>query len=108
MSEHSDTPPGIILGGDWTNIGIIERLSEVCDHLGALLSSRRSNAEPLDSRICLSGVETIDASGCQLLAIFFRHVRQHGLRPIVINLPEDFRLSMELFGFSSELEGMME
>ncbi|WP_298272451.1 STAS domain-containing protein [Geobacter sp.] len=105
MSEQADTPARITLGGDWSISGVTERLNELTVHLGSLLAGRGAAAPPPKSEICVRDVETIDASGCQLLAVFVRHLRRHGFAPAIVNPPEHFRSSVSLLGFDDELEG---
>jgi anti-anti-sigma regulatory factor len=77
MPEHADTTNRIALNGDWSIIGINCRLHELSTYLKTLRANRERTADSLNlkMKICVDGVETIDASGCQLLAVFLRHVR---------------------------------
>lgn len=105
MPEHADTAARIALSGNWSICCVTERLSELTTHLGALIAGRDANASPTRSEICVRDVESIDASGCQLLAIFLRHLHRHGFAPAIVNPPEHFRSIMALLGFDAELEG---
>ena len=105
MSEHADTTARITLDGDWSIGCVTERLNELISHLGSLLAGRGAAAAPLKPEICVRNVETIDASGCQLLAVFVRHLRRHGFAPEIVNPSEHFRSSVSLLGFDDELEG---
>jgi len=105
MPEQDETSLRILLGGNWTIAGITDRLNELTAHLETLLTCRENAVAPLNSVICVGGVEAIDACGCQLLAIFLRHLRQHGFVPTIVNHPEHFRSSVAMLGFGDELEG---
>ncbi|AJE04508.1 STAS domain-containing protein [Geobacter pickeringii] len=104
MPEHADTTARIALSGNWSICCVTDRLSELTTHLGSLLAGREADAST-SREICVRDVESIDASGCQLLAVFLRHLRRHGFAPTIVNQPEHVRSSMAMLGFDAELEG---
>ena len=103
MTKHADTRTRIALNGDWSIIGITYRLHELSNHLKTFSINGKSTAS-LNLEFCVSGVETIDASGCQLLALFLRHLRQKGFTTTIVNPPDQFRSIVTMLGFGTELE----
>ena len=106
MSLSCDTPAPIKLHGDWSICSVTARLSELCAHLEALRTGT-GGAEQVPHRpaICLENLEAIDASGCQLLAVFLRHARSQGISPVFVNAPAHFMASLATLGFAAEFRG---
>lgn len=97
----------VCLDGDWSMSGVAERFPLLAKHLSLLLDSRESeelqNSESNSlPEIDLNGINALDACGCQLLALFIRSLRQCGLTPCVINIPETFRSKIHFLGFDRE------
>lgn len=106
MSVSCDIHTPIKLHGDWSICSVTARLSELCAHLETLRTGTRT-AERVPHRpaICLENLEAIDASGCQLLAVFLRHARSQGISPIFVNAPTHFMTSLATLGFAAEFRG---
>lgn len=105
MTGNSDTTACITLCGDWSITGVSARLSELTAHLDALvLNTPDAGDASTGPEICLAGVEAIDASGCQLLAVFFAHLRRNGLSPRLVNLPGHVHACADLLGFAPVME----
>lgn len=105
MTGNSDTTACITLCGDWSITGVSARLSELTAHLDALvLNTPDAGDASMGPEICLAGVEAIDASGCQLLAVFFAHLRRNGLSPRLVNLPGHVHACADLLGFAPVME----
>lgn len=102
MTEKANENIPIKLCGDWSITGVSKQLSTLTAHLETLLTGRA--ADPLP-QICVREVEAIDASGYQLLAVFLRHVRGHGLSPVLVNTPDHLRTALETLGFATEFDG---
>lgn len=97
----------INLDGDWSMSGVAERFPLLAQHISVLSDSRMSERlqqcpSPSLPEIDLAGVEALDACGCQLLALFIRKLRQCGIPPLVINIPDTFRSKIHFLGFGHE------
>ncbi|BEH08812.1 MULTISPECIES: STAS domain-containing protein [Geobacter] len=105
MTENAGTTARIALSGDWAITGVSTRLSELTAHLHALVPRTPNSGDAsMGPEICLAAVETIDASGCQLLSVFFDHLRRHGLSPRPVNLPGHVQACADLLGFAPVME----
>lgn len=104
MPEQDDTATRIPLDGNWTIAGIAGRQIELAAHLEILHAGREHTVAPPYSEICVGGMESIDACGCQLLVVFLRYMRQSGLVPAIVNIPEHIRSTVAKLGFKEELE----
>lgn len=105
MPEHADITSRIALDGDWSLAGITSRLKELTTHLETLRACRDSSNTPLNLEVCVGGVETIDASGHQLLAVFLRLVSLNSFAPMIVNQTDHFRSSVAMLGFDTDLKG---
>ena len=101
----ASTTSRVTLGGDWTNAGVIARLSELTTNLESLFSARHGAGGSVSGpEICLLGIESIDASGCQLLDIYFQHLRRYGFTPVIVTSPDHIRSCVEGLGFNHLFE----
>lgn len=105
MAEHAPEKLTIKLDGDWSMTGVTQQLLPLTEHLAALSDIPPHQTQPV---LDLSGVALIDACGCQLLTILLRHLRLLGFSPVLTNIPEEFRLNIELLGFGQEFETMLD
>ena len=95
------------LEGDWTICGVAEQFPRLSQQLSLLSGSlppqkRRRSTTSTAPEIDLGGISALDACGCQLLAHFSHALHQSGISPHYINLPEAFRSTIHLLGFSRE------
>lgn len=98
----------IHLDGDWSMAGVAEKFSALSSVLNSLLDSQLStdpghSAAPVVPEIDLSGITGFDACGCQLLVLFVRKLRQHGISAQLTNFSDALKSSVYYFGFDREL-----
>jgi putative two-component system response regulator len=94
----------LTLKGDVSIAGVNEQLPLLAQHLVEManLAPGELNKD-LPYEIDLSGVETLDACGCQLLATLFCNLRQRGLEVFSFKLSDDHRDKIHLLGFDDEI-----
>ena len=97
----------VCLDGDWSMSGVADRFPFLAKQLTTL--SESLSIEELQSfescglpEIDLSGINALDACGCQLLALFISNLRQCGKAPRITNIPDTFRSKIHLLGFDRE------
>lgn len=105
MAEHAPEKLTIKLDGDWSLTGVTRQLLPLTEHLAALSAMPPHQAQPV---IDLADVALFDACGCQLLTILLRHLRLLGFAPVLANIPDELRGSIDLLGFSHEFETMQD
>ena len=91
----------LTLSGDFTIAGIGEQLPLLLERLEEILPANSIDpsqpASPLE--IDLGGVEELDASGCQLLAVLFGALEQRGLPPCFVRMSDIDMARIRLLGF---------
>lgn len=105
MPENAPETLTIKLDGDWSMTGVTQQLLPLTEHLAALSSVPPQQTRPV---IDLAAVVLFDACGCQLLTILLRHLKLLGFAPILANIPEQFRHSIELLGFGHEFDTLLD
>ncbi len=94
----------LTLQGDFTIGGVNEQLSEVTRLLaGANALLTEYPDQRLLYEIDLSGVQALDTSGVQLLAVFFRTLRQHKVEEYSLQISDEYREKIYLLGFGDEI-----
>jgi ABC-type transporter Mla MlaB component len=93
-----------ILKGDFSVGGVNEQMPFLIQHLAfetAAMPNRvdRNHSYTLD----LSGVQVLDACGCQLLAIFLRALRKQGIEMFSFVLNDYYRKQIQLLGFDEAI-----
>jgi anti-anti-sigma regulatory factor len=92
----------VILQGGWTMNEAAERqkflVDELCRCLGA-------DPRPARGMVDLSGVTEIDACGCQLLALFLEHLKEHGIALEPCCIPPELEDTISLLGFTVGFAG---
>ena len=78
----------IVLHGTWGISEAVQHLHLLTGELELLLAP---DPRPASVAIDLAGVESLDACGCQLLALFLGNLKRHGITP------EPRRIPVELF-----------
>jgi anti-anti-sigma regulatory factor len=81
-------------------------MDRAAEHLQLLIaeSARLFEADPRPSHteIDLAGVTEIDASGCQLLAVFQENLKKQGLVPETSGIAPELMETMLLLGFADQ------
>lgn len=98
----------ILLGGDWSMNGLTQQLPHLVEHLASLPDSNANKEHMKDSRanlaeLALVGINEFDASGCQLLAIFLNNLKQRGVMPRIMAIPDAIRKKIQFLGFDREI-----
>lgn len=97
MSASTPDTTRINLCGNWSITGVAAQLPYLNSSMDSFTPGRpRQQAE-----ICAEEIESIDASGCQLLAIFFHSIRKNGHEPKLTNPPATLRENLEALGFAT-------
>lgn len=96
MSASAHDTTRINLCGNWSINGVAAQLP----FLNSSMSSFTTGAPRQQAEICTQGIESIDASGCQLLAVFFHSIRRNGHEPKLLNPSPTLRGSLETLGFT--------
>lgn len=96
MSTEMPVTTRIKLCGNWSIDGVAEQLL----FLKSFLSNVTSDVPRHLTEICVQDVESIDASGYQLLAIFFHSLKSIGHEPKLLNPSTSLREKLETLGFT--------
>jgi ABC-type transporter Mla MlaB component len=95
---------GITLSGDMSMVGVKEQFSALELHLAKRADVQSSGFDPCQPyEIDLTGIQVLDACGCQLLALFLRGLRKTGIAEISLKLSEEYRNKIRSLGFEHEL-----
>ncbi|MFH0785281.1 MAG: HD domain-containing phosphohydrolase [Pseudomonadota bacterium] len=93
-----------ILKGDFSVGGVNEQMPFLIQHLAfetAAMPNRVDRNFPYT--LDLSGVQVLDACGCQLLAIFLRALRKQGIEMFSFVLNDYYRKQIQLLGFDEAI-----
>lgn len=94
----------IALNGDLSMVGVTDQFPLLAQYLAGPAEAVTSC---LDQRtiheIDLTGVQALDACGCQLLVAFIRNLRQRGDALSSLKLTDDCREIIHTLGFDDEL-----
>ena len=104
MNENTATTRTISLNGDWSIANVGAQLQPLANQLAGL---RAAGANVRQVEVNLADIETIDASGMQLIALFLRHVRMAGVEPVFVNPTHEFLASISLLGFEADFEELL-
>lgn len=103
MTVSSQKTPGLTLAGDWSVAGIADQWAQVSNYLSRMkqqISPAASEATDQPLLLDMSGIETLDACGCQLLAIFVRDMQEIGIATSLSAMPEPIRCIINTLGFT--------
>ena len=94
----------IALNGDLSMIGVTGQFPLLVQHLAAPVEIQNAGHEKSPSyEIDLTGIQALDACGCQLLAAFLRNLRKRGAEVFALKLSDEFREKIHSLGFDNEL-----
>jgi len=97
MQTDTTTPARVTLYGEWTMNEAAERLKLLAGELALLLEA---DPRPARAGIDLAGVASIDACGCQLLAVLQENLKRHGIAPEPCRIPPEVMEKIRLLGFA--------
>lgn len=95
---------GITLTGDLSLIGVKEQAILMARHMAGpeeMLPDKTGKHR--SHGIDLSGVQALDACGCQLLVLFMRNLRERGVREFSLTLSDDSRSKIRSLGFEETI-----
>lgn len=94
----------ISLNGDLSMIGVTEQFPLLAQYLaGTAADVTPSSAQHSPHEIDLTGIQALDACGCQLLVAFVRNLRKRGAVACSFKLTDDCRDIIHTLGFDDEL-----
>jgi ABC-type transporter Mla MlaB component len=94
----------LTLKGDFSIAGVHEQMPHLLQHLALATAAMPDGADrTLPYIIDLSGVQDLDACGCQLLAVALRTLRKLGIEVFFVNLSDDYRQQIHLLGFAEAI-----
>jgi len=96
MSASIPDTTRINLCGNWSITGVAEQLP----YLNSSMESFSTGTPRQQAEIYVEEIESIDASGCQLLAIFFHSIRKNGHEPKLLNPSTILRENLKTLGFA--------
>lgn len=104
MKAEPDGVSGLALKGDFSITGVsgqLPLLAEYLTRMAEMAPGRLGTVPPYE--IDMTNIQTLDGCGCQLLAIFFRHLRRSGAGRLSLSLNREHRDKFHLFGFDSDI-----
>ena len=104
MTKKKSPLATITLAGDYSIAGVSDQLPILQQLLKEATEVRQKAGNIVSPcQINLSGLQTLDACGCQLLAIFLHKLRAEGLTDFSFTLDEFQREQIHLFGFHTAI-----
>lgn len=100
----------LILEGDFSIVGVDEQLPILLQYLArAAAIAEAGSLQDFSREIDLTGLQILDACGCQLLAVFFRKLRQIYLQRDVerfaLKVSDVYRQNIHFLGFADDFFG---
>jgi anti-anti-sigma regulatory factor len=101
MLPDANTPKSrITLLGEWGTAEALDRLDQLAGESDLLL---KAEPRPAGVTIDLAGITSLDACGCQLLAVFLGNLKRHGLTSELWGTPAGICQEIRLLGFQESL-----
>ena len=101
MLPDANTPKSrITLLGEWGTAEALDRLDQLAGESDLLL---KAEPRPAGVTIDLAGITSLDACGCQLLAVFLGNLKRQGITPELCGSPPELREQIRLLGFLEAL-----
>lgn len=101
---EQDTVKTITIFGDLSMGGVREQFSVLAQQLDSLQEAYTTNTAPISScTLDLTGVQALDACGCQLLVAFLHTLVKRGTTICSLMLNDDYRDKIRSLGFGNEL-----
>lgn len=94
----------LIIEGDFSIAGVNEQLpalARLLARVDAIAAEDTNQGKPYE--VDLSGVQALDTSGVQLLAVFFDALRQQKLEGYFLKISAEYREKIHLLGFANEI-----
>jgi ABC-type transporter Mla MlaB component len=104
VTMNRDNVHRITLNGDLSMVGVKEQLPLLFQHVDRLAKTVEIDLDQQPPQeIDLTGVQALDACGCQLLTAFLRTLRQRGTGVFSLKLNEISRGKIHRLGFDDVL-----
>lgn len=100
MADHVGSRVNLSFSGDWSIAEVSGRLPQLNEWLSTI--KVQSGAGPIPE-IDLSGVDSLDVCGCQLIAAFLATLNQQGFPPVVHTVPDHLKDKIHRLGFENVL-----
>lgn len=103
----------IPLVGDWSMSGVTHQIPHLVEQLASLSGSLSSKvgqtyAKGYSPEFVMTGIEELDACGCQLLATFLHNLKRRGAMPLLTDVPDVIKEKILFLGFGLELGAHIE
>ena len=104
MTKDQYTANTLTLTGDFSIAGVNEQMLFLTQHLAEKIAAISDGIDRnVPYTLDLSGVQALDACGCQLLAIVLRTLRKQGLEVFSFNVNDNYRKQVYLLGFDEAI-----
>ncbi len=104
MTKKKSPLATITLSGDYSIAGVSDQLPILQQQIKDTTEERQKAGNKVPPcHIDLSGLQALDACGCQLLAIFLHKLREGGLAEFSFTMDEFQREQIHLFGFHTAI-----
>jgi anti-anti-sigma regulatory factor len=100
LLDASTSQSRVTLLGDWGTAEALERLDQLAGESDLLL---KAEPRPAGVTIDLAGITSLDACGCQLLAVFLGNLKRHGVAPELCGTSPELREQIRFLGFLEAL-----
>ena len=101
-AETSSTPTrGIRLPGEWVTSEAVEHFRLLTGEFDLLLER---DPRPCRIEIDVTGVTSLDACGCQLLAVFLGNLKRCGILPETFGVHPEIADQIRLLGFADRFD----
>lgn len=101
MSTDPNDVQRITLEGDLSMVGVTEQLPLLARYLDRVAGDTPSVSP--HHELDLTGLQALDACGCQLLATFLHCLRRCGAEILSLKLNTEYREKIRSLGFAGEL-----
>lgn len=104
MPEETTERIRIRLEGDWSMSGVADQFPRLAELLASPPLSRpdrdiRGDASWNRPEIDMTGIESLDACGCQLLTAFLHNLKLTGVTPLLTGISATIGEKIRLLGF---------
>lgn len=103
MASDRNNVKRITLNGDLSMVGVKEQFSLLAKYVARPAEAAAAGCERTPHEIDLTGIQGLDACGCQLLAAFLGNLKQRGVEAYSFKLNDTYREKIHSLGFDDEL-----
>lgn len=104
MLEETTETIRIRLEGDWSMSGVADQFPRLAELLASPSicrpeRERRPDASRKRPEIDMTGIDSLDACGCQLLTTFLHNLKMTGVTPLLVGISATIGDKIRLLGF---------